>query len=278
MEGADLEPAELHVTVTGSHAASEGTDAPTLVLVHGFTQTGASWRPVAEHLGGHIVCVDAPGHGGSGAVQADLMGGAALLADAAAVHAGALDEPGTAAPIVVGYSMGGRLALRTALDHPTTIGGLVLLGATAGIDDPAERAERRAADHALADRIEQHGVAPFLQDWLAQPLFAGLHPEPDDLAARLANTAQGLASSLRLTGTGTMDPPWWDELADIELPTLVVWGERDAKFAALGARLAAGIGTSASTAVVARAGHAAHLEQPEAFATLVQEFAASLRG
>lgn len=283
MDSTDPSPAELHATVSDAGPGAQRSGTPTVILVHGFTQTGASWRPVADRLDGRIVCVDAPGHGGSGSVRADLTTGATLLADAIAVHGGPLDDVDAAVaadapPVVVGYSMGGRLALRAALDHPDAIGGLVLLGATAGIDDAAERAARRTADEALADHLEADGVAPFLEEWLAQPLFAGLEPTPEDLAARLANTADGLASSLRLAGTGTMDPPWWDELADIEIPTLVVWGERDLKFAALGTRLAGAIGSTAATAVIAGAGHAAHLEQPGAFGAVVQRFADDLRG
>lgn len=238
---------------------------PPILLLHGFTQTGASWRPVAERLPASwtVQTPDLPGHGTAGDLRLDLGGSAARLAAAIG------GEPA----LVAGYSMGGRTALRLALDHPAAVAGLVLVGATAGIDDPGERAARRQADHELADRIEADGVGAFLDRWLAQPLFAGLHPEPDDLAARRANTAAGLASSLRLAGTGTMDPPWWDDLHRIEAPVLVVWGEQDAKFAALGRRLAERIGSNAETTAVAGVGHAAHLEACEEFAALVAGWA-----
>jgi 2-succinyl-6-hydroxy-2,4-cyclohexadiene-1-carboxylate synthase len=246
----------LHVTVDG--------DGPPVVLVHGFTQTSASWAPVAAGLAGdhRVARVDAPGHGGSAEVRADLGDGAALLGEAG----------GRAT--YVGYSMGGRLALRLAIDRPDLVAGLVLLGATAGIDDPAARAERRAADDVLADRIERDGVDAFLDGWLAQPLFEGLEPDPDDLAARRSNPAEGLAASLRLAGTGTMDPPWWDELDAVTAPTLVVAGERDDKFTALGHRLVDGIGPNARFAAVPGAGHAAHLERPDPFLDLLRGFLA----
>lgn len=233
---------------------------PRVVLLHGFTQTGVSWRPVVELLGSDVdvVTPDLPGHGTAGDVRLDLAGTAAHVAD--------LGGRAT----YVGYSMGGRVALRLALDRPDLVAGLVLVGATAGIDEPAERAARREADEALARRIEAEGVDAFLADWLAQPLFAGLTPAPEDRAARRANTAAGLAASLRLSGTGTMDPPWWDELGRIDVPTTVVVGERDAKFRALGERLVAGIGPRARLAVVAGAGHACHLEAPEIVARLLR--------
>lgn len=230
------------------------------MLLHGFTQTGVSWRPVVERLGGdvEVVTPDLPGHGTAAATRLDLAGTAAAVAATG----------GRAS--YVGYSMGGRVALRLALDHADLVEGLVLIGATAGIDDPAERAARREADEALARRIEADGVEPFLAGWLAQPLFAGLTPAPDDLAARRANPAAGLAASLRLSGTGTMDPPWWDDLPAIAAPTTVVAGEHDAKFRALGRRLAGSIGGPTELVVVPGAGHACHLEDPAAVAAVVR--------
>ncbi len=237
------------------------------MLLHGFTQTGVAWRPVAELLAGtrvdvDVVAPDLPGHGSAAAERRDLPATAAALA-------GSLAAGGPA--VVVGYSMGGRVALRLALDHPEAVRHLVLVGATAGIDDPAERAARREADEALAARIEAEGVDPFLDRWLAQPLFAGLEPAADDLAARRANPAAGLAASLRRSGTGTMDPPWWDELPGLAVPTTVVAGEQDAKFRALGRRLAAGIGGPSELVVVPGTGHACHLQDPAAVAAIVQD-------
>ncbi|HEX2577723.1 MAG TPA: alpha/beta fold hydrolase [Aquihabitans sp.] len=248
------------------HAVVAGERGPDVVLVHGFTQTLASWAPVAADLArDHVVTsVDAPGHGGSSALRADLAAGAT-----------ALGATGGRA-VYVGYSMGGRLALRLALDRPDLVAGLVLLGATAGIDDPAERAARRRADDALAQQLEQEGVEPFLARWLAQPLFAGLEPTTADLAARLANDPAALASSLRLAGTGTMDPPWWAELGAVSAPTLVLAGAEDPKFTALALRLAEGIGPGARQASVTGAGHAAHLQDPVAVAVVVRRFVATL--
>ncbi len=113
---------------------------------------------------------------------------------------------------------------------------LVLIGATAGIDDDDERADRRRADELLADHIEAIGVEAFIDEWLSTPLFARLTPSNDQRGDRLRNTAAGLASSLRSTGTGTQTP-LWDRLGEIEAPVLVLVGEEDAKFRALGERL-----------------------------------------
>jgi len=245
-----------------------------IVLLHGFTQTSVSWRPIVEHLRVidadlEVVALDLPGHGDASHVQADLATSATWVADRIGEQ---LDhEPA----VVVGYSMGGRVALRLALDHPAVTRSVVLFSATAGIDDPIERHARRAADGALADQIEVGGVDVFLESWLALPLFEGRVPAPDDLQARRANPAAGLASSLRLAGTGTMDPPWWSDIAAIDVPILVAWGERDAKFAALGHRLAGAIGANATMQPLRRAGHAAHLDDPAAAARLIAHWATS---
>ncbi|MFN8019401.1 MAG: alpha/beta fold hydrolase [Acidimicrobiales bacterium] len=242
------------------HTVAHGSSGPTVVLVHGFTQTSASWRPVVERLAAdhRLVCVDLPGHGGSAEVRADLWEAAALVRAVAGEATW------------VGYSLGARVLLHLAVAEGAALPGLVLLGGTAGIDDPAERAARRAADEALADRIEAEGVARFIEGWVAQPLFGPRRPSDDDLAARLANTAAGLASSLRLAGTGTMDPPLWDRLGVVTGPTVVAWGEHDHKFAALGGRLAATIGGPTTTATIAGAHHAAHLDDPAGLAALVR--------
>jgi 2-succinyl-6-hydroxy-2,4-cyclohexadiene-1-carboxylate synthase len=223
-----------------------------LVLVHGFTQTRRSWDPLLPALARFdAAAIDAPGHGRSTDLQLDLVEGGAWLA--------ATGGRGT----YVGYSMGGRLCLHAALADPGAVRGLVLISATGGLDDPAERDQRRAADDALADRIEAIGVPAFLDEWLAQPLFAGLGPAAQGRAERLENTAAGLASSLRLAGTGTQ-LPLWDRLATLRTPTLVVAGALDTKFVALGERLAETI-PGADLAVVDGAGHTVHLEQPSRF-------------
>lgn len=242
-----------------AHVTGSG---PRLVLVHGFTQTSASWSGLLPRLAAQheVIAVDAPGHGEAADLALDLPAGAAAL--------GATGGPA----VYVGYSMGGRLCLRLALDRPDLVRGLVLIGATAGIDDPAERATRRAADEALAESIEREGVGPFLARWLAQPMFAGVPDDPDERRARATNTRAGLASSLRLAGTGSMDPPWWPELAGLTMPVLAIAGADDAKFRGLAARLADTIGANADTAAVADSGHAVPLEQPDALTDLIIRF------
>ena len=158
--------------------------------------------------------------------------------------------------------MGGRVALHAALSHPDAVERLVLIGATAGIADPDERARRRADDERLADHIEAVGVPTFIDEWLSNPLFAGLDETTAMRDDRLRNTTAGLAASLRATGTGTQTP-LWDRLGEIERPVLVLVGEHDTKFTELGRGLVDAL-PRAELVVVPGAGHSVHLERPEA--------------
>ncbi len=252
-------------------AGADAVDStpPRLVLVHGLTQTAASWAPLLPDLermlAAHpdpsattppeVVTVDLPGHGTKSEVHLDLSASAAALGE----------EGGRAT--YVGYSLGGRVCLHLALQRPELVERLVLLGATPGIADEAERTTRRAHDEALADEVERDGVEAFLERWLALPLFETLPPEAAGVDARLGNTAAGLAASLRLSGTGTQ-APLWARLAELQMPVLVLAGSLDEKFSAIGRALAdrARHGTFVG---VAEAGHAAHLERPDVVARLI---------
>jgi 2-succinyl-6-hydroxy-2,4-cyclohexadiene-1-carboxylate synthase len=245
------------------HAERRGS-GPTLVMVHGFTQTRRCWGPEADALAEdhEVVLVDAPGHGRSAEIMAGLRTGGRLIAD----------QGGEAT--YLGYSMGARFCLHVALSNPELVRGLVLLGGTAGIEDPAERAARRQQDLAAADRLERDGLERFLDAWLDQPLFASLPPKAAHRAERLENTVAGLQSSLHQAGTGSQDPSW-HKLARLEMPVLVMAGGEDAKFSALGERMAAEIGANATFALVEGAGHAAHLEQPDRFLAILRPWLAS---
>jgi 2-succinyl-6-hydroxy-2,4-cyclohexadiene-1-carboxylate synthase len=232
-----------------------------VVLVHGFTQTLASMDPLATRLRDtyQVVSVDLPGHGGSPAPRSNFEDAAATLGEAGG-HAA-----------YVGYSLGGRLCLRLALDRPDLVGALVLIGASPGLEDPAERAARRASDAELADEVERVGVERFLDRWLAQPLFATLPAERAGRAERLVNTAANLAQSLRLHGTGAQEP-LWERLATLRPPVLLIAGAADAKFSALARRMASAVGPTARIALIPDAGHAAHLERPDKVAFLIRDF------
>jgi 2-succinyl-6-hydroxy-2,4-cyclohexadiene-1-carboxylate synthase len=231
---------------------------PTLVLLHGFTQTRQSWRRTANELRARyrVITPDLPGHGQSLHRTASF--------DACSAYVRAL-EPQT----LVGYSMGGRIALYTALTIPG-IERLVLVGASPGIQDEKEREQRRHADDQLANRIEQIGVEAFAQEWGNQPLFAH-QPERVRNAAyadRLRNTPAGLASALRGLGTGVM-PSLWDDLPKLTIPVTLITGERDEKFAKLAETMRQRL-PNATHVTIPGAGHAAQLEEPQTVAEAIQ--------
>jgi 2-succinyl-6-hydroxy-2,4-cyclohexadiene-1-carboxylate synthase len=229
---------------------------PLLVWLHGFTQTKSTGHQFRSILAGayEVVTIDLPGHGENARITASLDDTADLLADALPT------EPF----ILAGYSLGGRVALHVALRHPERLSELVLLSATAGIFEEHERSARIARDEELATRIESIGTDAFLDEWLTQLLFASLPPDLLERAAR-STDAEGLANSLRHAGTGTQD--WLgSRLAELKMPTTVVAGANDTKFITEAERLGTYI-PHASISVVLSAGHAAHLERPDACAS-----------
>ena len=229
-----------------------GTGRPA-TFVHGFTQTRSSWNPVMRLLTDvRATLVDAPGHGGSPDGRRSLWECADDIAKV--MEAG----------VLVGYSMGARMALHCALAHPDKVHSLVLISGTPGIRDNDERAARRASDNALADKIESIGVPAFIDEWLANPMFSGLTPETAMRQARLTNTASGLADSLRYAGTGTQDD-LWHRLGELSMPVLVVHGENDPKFASIASDMHAAVPGS-SLVCVANVGHTVHLEDTATFA------------
>lgn len=237
--------------------------APTVVFLHGFTHTGRSWHPVIAALGERYTSVadDIRGHGdASERVPVSLE---AVIGD---VEAAIGPERYT----LVGYSMGGRIALHVALAAGDRVERLVLIGASPGIADATLRDERRRADEQLADEIERSSIEEFARRWARTPVLAGLPPSA--LAAhadRLRSTPAGLARALRGLGTGAL-PSLWDRLGDLAMPVILAVGERDEKFLGIAAEMSRGIPGSripgAQVLVVPGAGHAVHLEAPEAIA------------
>jgi 2-succinyl-6-hydroxy-2,4-cyclohexadiene-1-carboxylate synthase len=171
--------------------------------------------------------------------------------------------------VLAGYSMGGRIALHVALALGERVQRLVLVGASPGIADAAQRRQRRDADERLAQEIERSTVEAFAERWARTPVLAGQSPEV--LAAahadRLRSTPAGLARALRGLGTGAL-PPLWDRLGELRMPVTLVVGERDQKFRLTAARMAE-LMEPAMVTVVAGAGHAAHLEAPETVAAAI---------
>jgi len=263
-------------------AVQTAGSGPALLLLHGFTGSGRSWEgglaEAAIDSGFRVIAPDLPGHGGT----AWRAGGA-----------GSPDEPSRAAiervaddlmellrvlghdrEHVVGYSMGARVALRLAISHPDCVRSLVLEAPSAGIEDAADRAARWAADDALARTLERDGIESFVDSWERTPVLAGeARLGPKTRAAlreiRLSHDPAGLAASLRAAGHGAMEP-LHGRLAEITARTLVIVGADD-PVRERAAAVAAGV-PGARLVMIDGAGHAPHLEAPDACCRLILDF------
>jgi len=242
---------------------------PPLVALHGFTQTGAMFGELAELLGSEVLAPDLPGHGRSSGIAGSfanaVIGVGKILA--------AFDEP---MPLL-GYSQGGRVALAVALERPELVSHLVVLSTTPGVEDGPERAERRRVDETWAADLKADGLEAFLERWLSNPMFKGLERRGEawraaDRAARLENTAEGLAGALVGMGQGTQ-PYFGGRLQELRVPVLVIAGQLDQKSISLATSMHHSL-LRGSFRVVPDAGHAVIGEQPRAVADLVADFLA----
>lgn len=238
------------------HTVTSGDGSREFCFVHGFTQTGKSWTTAAQAIGDSInTFVDAPNHGESQGISLTLQETGDELADIAF------------GKILVGYSMGARMALHAAIQHPYAMTGLILVSGTPGIEDDAEREARVQADEELASRIEMIGTSAFIQEWIRQPLFAKSKFSDEEIQDRCKNTSTSLATSLRTCGTGQQES-LWSQLQEIKIPVLLICGTRDEKFVEIAKRMNQMISGS-TMRIIDKAGHNAHLDQPEDFAQVV---------
>ncbi len=256
------------------HVESAGV-GPDVVLLHGFTGSTQSVREIAAALARRFrtLCVDLVGHGRSDAPDDP---GAYALPRCARQVAGVVEALATRRAHLLGYSMGGRVALALCAAQPERVASALLVGASAGIADAQARARRRRSDAALAERIEREGVPAFVDAWMAQPLFESQRRRLSAArlaaarAQRLDNRAVGLANSLRAMGSGAQEP-LHGQLATLHTPVCLVTGAEDTRFRAIAADLA-GRMPAAQVHEIPEAGHAAHLENPRAFLRVAQRF------
>ena len=259
-----------------NYVSSGASGRPAVLFLHGFMGFSGDWQEVYAAIGDETltVAVDLPGHGASlGLPPRDYT-----FEGAARAVVGVLDRLGVDRTALVGYSMGGRLALYLALRHPKRCTGLFLESASPGIEGEKERAARRAADEKKAVRLESGDFGTFLRDWYRQPLFASLARDEGLLRRtvqeRRRNDPAELARSLRGMGTGNQ-PSLWGELAGLQVPTLSVAGELDEKFVGISRRMSA-LGTRVEAVVVPGVGHNVRAEGPETYAVLLKAWLRSL--
>jgi 2-succinyl-6-hydroxy-2,4-cyclohexadiene-1-carboxylate synthase len=255
------------------HIAISGSGSP-LVLLHGFTGSAETWRDLRSGTEKNhtVVAVDFPGHGRSTSppdprrYALDRFAGDLVRV---------LDILGIGKTAFLGYSMGGRAALRCALSNRDRVAALILESSSPGISDSAVREVRRTSDDSMADTIERDGLEAFVARWEQLPLWTSQKSLPETArdrlrAQRLDNQPFGLANSLRGAGAA-MDLPVNARLSELHVPTLVIAGELDTAYVEIARTMSKSI-PNARTAIVPRSGHAVHLEQPDAFANVITEF------
>ena len=228
---------------------------PLVALLPGFAQRADAWAPVAERVGQkyRTLSIDFSTWTFDGRLRE-------------------IAERVDDGDVVVGYSMGGRLALRAALRRPGKFGALVLAGTSAGIEDDRARAERRLADELLAAWIEEHTIEDFAARWEAEPVFASQPPElrAAQRPGRLSHEPARLARLLRSAGQGMFEPVW-HELERIDCPVLAVAGELDTAYADAAFRIAERVRRGRAR-LIGGAGHAPQLERPEEFSAVLLDF------
>lgn len=255
------------------HVDTWGTGFP-LLLLHGFTGNSEGWKEFAPFWKDHskTIALDIIGHGKSGSPP-DI--GQYQIEESAAVINSLLEKMGIGKIDVLGYSMGGRLALTFAVNYPEKVRKLILESATPGLRTEAERHERRIQDKKLSEKIRQEGIKNFIDYWENIPLFQSQKSLPEKIRTRircqrLANSIDGLANSLNGMGTG-VQPSWWDELAHLEMPVLLITGNLDQKFCRIAEEMSK-ILPNVKWKTAEDAGHAIHVEKPELFGTIVSGF------
>ncbi len=272
-----LNDLDFHVEVDG-HA-----DGAPLLLLHGFTGSTRAWDDVRQRLllppreraaPLRLILIDVIGHGRSEAPEDATRYG---MEPAARDLATLLDQLRLPAVHLLGYSMGGRLALAFAVQHPARLHSLILESASPGIEDAAQRAVRAHSDDALADSIERDGLDAFVAAWERQPLLQLAPHVPAEVretqhALRLQSSPRGLANSLRGMGTGRQ-PSFWADLPRLRVPALLLSGELDTRYSEVAERMARLL-PRAERHVLRAAGHTAHVDQPAEFASLVADHVA----
>jgi 2-succinyl-6-hydroxy-2,4-cyclohexadiene-1-carboxylate synthase len=244
---------------------------PTVVLLHGFLGSGEDWIPVGEFLASRfdLLTIDLPGHGASSGISPEYFD----FESCCTAIADLVSRQGISKCAVVGYSMGGRLAMYFAMRYPEYVHSLVVVSASPGIESEPARLSRLASDEQLAERLESMRLDQFVDEWYQQPLFASLrHSAAYDAvaAARSGGARAALARALVGFSVGRQHS-LWDKLSTLNFPVCYVAGEQDGKYTDIGRR-AADLCPQGKLHIIPGAGHAVHIEQPGELSRVIASF------
>ena len=256
------------------HVEVCGEGAPPLVLLHGFTGDASTWKPFYDTWGKHatLIAPDIIGHGKTESHE-DLS--RYQIESVAHDLEGILDELGVNEVDLLGYSMGGRLAITFALLFPNRVRKLILESASPGLATDEERELRRMKDAELAQFIKEHGIKSFVEYWEEIPLFSSMKRLPTSTndsirSQRLSNNTIGLSNSLLGMGTGSQ-PSWWGQLDQLACEVLLLTGGQDKKFCGIAEGMMKAL-KKGDWIVVENSGHTIHVEEREKFGTIVSDF------
>ncbi|MFC7391799.1 2-succinyl-6-hydroxy-2,4-cyclohexadiene-1-carboxylate synthase [Scopulibacillus cellulosilyticus] len=260
-------------TLGVKHAVRIAGNGEPLLLLHGFTGSMGTWETFIDHWSKcfKIIAIDIVGHGST--IAPDDVSCFNMSHEAASIMK-LLDKLNIKKPHLLGYSMGGRLALFMKTKYPEETGSLLLESSSPGLASEQDRIIRKQNDDQLADRIEAYGVENFVNEWEKVPLFKTQESlskldRQKIRVERLNQTANGLANSLRGMGTG-VQPSLWDELKTISSHVMIVVGSLDQKFVQIGKAMSKRL-PNATFHIVSNAGHAIHVEQPRIFDKIVSD-------
>lgn len=240
-----------------------------VIMLHGFTGSECSFESVIPYLSSEIEVIAPllPGHGKKPMLLEDLSMESQIEWLREFITQNHLEDAA-----LLGYSMGGRLAIGYAMTYP--VKQLILVSASPGIQSLDERKMRAEADRKLAESIRENGIEEFVSYWEQIPLFATQQSLPDDVKRRvrkerLQHQPLPLSQSLEQFSTGKM-PSYWEQLGTYSGPVTLIVGEQDTKFVGIGEAMHKLIKHSEQI-VVPNAGHAIQVENPRIFATIIED-------
>lgn len=255
-----------HITIVGK--------GHPLILLHGFTGSTNNWKSLIPYFESDfkMIMIDLIGHGSSESPADWQRYQMAHVVDDLYSIMTKLDVQKVS---ILGYSMGGRVAIAFAAAYPEMVYKLILESSSPGLEDRQEALNRINHDEGLAEKIEQNGVDAFINFWEKLPLFKRMGNLPEQVktdirAQRLNNSPVGLANSLRGMGTGRQSS-FWGILPMLPLPTLLLVGKEDEKFCRIASEMQK-ILPNGTMKVVEHAGHNIHVEYADFFAKIVRDY------